>query len=180
MIRKSPHPQLGDLDMADLSAAAQVPLGTEGAEVGDWDRLEDVDLGSGFKAALFRQKGGDEHVLAFTLDRDAQTSGPYPYRQAAALAQNCRSRFGNKLMLTGHSQAADIATFASAASGNPAVAFNPGGIPDDVFTDFSINPENFRQAAEAGQVRQYVVPNNTVDLLKKTQPVNALATHIWG
>jgi len=102
MIRKSPHPQLGDLDMADLSAAAQVPLGTEGAELGDWDRFEDVDLGSGFKAALFRQKGGDEHVLAFALDRDAQASGPYPYRQAAALAQSCRSRFGNKLMLTRH------------------------------------------------------------------------------
>jgi len=170
MIRKSPHPQLGDLDMADLSAAAQVPLGTKGAEVGDWDRLEDVDLGFGFKAALFRQKGGDEHVLAFALDRDAQASSTYPYRQATALAQSCRSRFGDKLMFTGHSQAADLATFASAASGNPAVAFNPGGIPDNVFTSFNISPEKFRQVAEAGQVRQYVVPNNTIDLLKKLNP----------
>jgi len=170
MIRSSPHPQLGDLDMADLSAAAQVPSGTQGAEVGDWDRLEDVDLGTGFKAVLFRQKDGAEHVLAFALDKDAQASGPYPYQQAAALAQGCRSRFGDNLMLTGHSQAADIATFASAASGSPAVAFNPGGIPDHVFASFNISPENFRQAAQAGQMRQYVVPNNTIDLLKKTNP----------
>jgi len=170
MIRKSPHPQLGDLDMAELSAAAQMPLDTEGAEVGDWDRVEDVDLGSGFKAVLFRQKGDDEHVLAFALDRDTQVSGTYPYQQAAALAQTSRSRYGDKLTLTGHSLAADIATFASATSGSPAVVFNAGGIPDAVFTKTGINPENFRQVAEAGQVRQYVVPNNTVDLLKKLNP----------
>jgi len=160
MIRKSPHPQLGDLDMVDLSVATQAPSGTEGAEVGDWDRVEDVDLGSGFKATLFKQKGGDEHVLAFALDKDAQAPSTYPYRQAAALAQITRSRFGDKLMLTGHSLAADIATAASAVSGNPAVVFNPDGIPDAVFTGLGINAENFRQAAESGQVRQYIVPNN--------------------
>jgi len=190
MIRKSPHPQLVDLTLADLSAAASIPPGTEGAEVDGWERIETTNLGSGYKAALFKQKDSDEHVLAFALAGDwpeqepglvqASAAASDPYQNAIDLARNGRDRHGEKLILTGYSAAGDMATFASAAAGSPAVVFNPLGIHDAGLRRFGITPSEFQQQAQAGQVRIYAVEGNLSEQINTFLAPLGMSTSLYG
>jgi len=181
MSENSPHPQPTDLEMAGLSSAVYHLPGSKGADPEAWERdtknweLVDSknDETSGFKAAVFRHKERDEYVIAFAGTEDltdwktnlAQGVGreSRQYQQAADLARDYHSRYGDKLTFTGHSLGGGQATVASAVTNRPAVVFNPAGVHDNTFERVGANREAFREDAEAGLVRNYVVEGEILD-----------------
>jgi len=156
-----------------------------------WNRVEDADPAaipgsrrgrntpnSGFKAAVFQREGSDQHVLVFAgtdglLDRpDWRTNlrqglglGAAQYRQAVNYAYDKQAQYGDKLThISGHSLGGGLATTASAATGIPAVVFNPAGVHRNTLKSIGVDYKKFSQKAEAGQVRNYIVRGEVLDI----------------
>lgn len=188
MTKISPLPQPIDRELADLAAAV---YDQSIQQVGRWRRQYDAavsvipagigptskpDPTSGFKAAVFTD--GDKAVLAFAgseretrdwLTNFAQGLGmdTAQYRQATSFAQECKVQYGDKLMLTGHSLGGGLACIASAATSVPCVTFNPAGVHRKTLERAGVDPDGFREAAEAGLVRKYVVKGEILDRVNK-------------
>lgn len=188
-IERSPLPQAIDRELADLAAAV---YNNEVQQVGRWMRTYDAlittipagagptsrpDPTSGFRAAVFSHEDGT-HALAFCgseretrdwLTNFAQGLGvdTAQYRQAAAFAQECKVQFGDNFVLTGHSLGGGLAAIAAAVSNTPAVTFNPAGVHNKTLQRAGIDPDAFREAAEAGMIRKYVVRGEILDLVNK-------------
>jgi len=181
MSENSPHPQPTDLEMAGLSSAVYNLPGTEGADLEAWEQdtknwelVESKNEKSGFKAAVFRHKDRpDEYVVAFAGTENltdwktnlVQGAGrnSEQYQQAVRLAQKYSDTPDGKVTFTGHSLGGGLATTASAVTGRPAVVFNPAGVHNNTFERFDVDREDFRQKAEAGLVRNYVVEGEILD-----------------
>ncbi|ATS86831.1 MULTISPECIES: Mbeg1-like protein [Xanthomonas] len=190
----SPLPQPSDRELAELCAAVYDP---SAQLVAGWQRVwEPVlrhlpadggegptakpDEKSGFKATVFQKD--DAAVLAFAGSesefRDWLTNlkqgiglDTAQYRQAVSFAQECKVHFGNNLTLTGHSLGGGLATLACAATGTPAVVFNPAGVHSRTFKRIGVDPEKFRAAADAGLVRAYVVKGEVLDRVQSILPI---------
>lgn len=180
----SPLPQAIDRELADLAAAV---YDQSIQQVGRWRRDFDAAVGvipagigptskpdptSGFKAAVFTD--GEKAVLAFAgseretrdwLTNFAQGLGmdTAQYRQATAFAQECKVQYGEQLTLTGHSLGGGLAVVAAAATNTPCVTFNPAGVHRKTLERAGVDPDAFREAAEAGLVRKYVVKGEILD-----------------
>ena len=185
-------PQASDLDMAILSAAV---YDNDKMEVGKWARVFDpgvtfgpngvrpttrIDPVSGFKAAVFSD--GENYVLAFAgserhagdwLTNLGQGIGldTTQYGQAASFAKDCKIAFGDKLTMTGHSLGGGLAAIGAAVSNCPAVTFNPAGVHDKTLTRLGVDPTAFREVAEQGLVRKYVVRGEIVDRIHRLLPL---------
>lgn len=188
MTKISPLPQAIDRELADLAAAV---YDQSIRQVGRWRRDYDAavsaipagigptskpDPTSGFKAAVFTD--GETAVLAFAgseretrdwLTNFAQGLGmdTAQYRQATSFAQECKVQYGDKLMLTGHSLGGGLACVAAAATNTPCVTFNPAGVHRKTLERAGVDPDGFREAAENGLVRKYVVKGEILDRVNK-------------
>jgi hypothetical protein len=185
-------PQTSDHDMAILSAAV---YDNDKMAVGKWTRVFDpgvtfgpdgvrpttrIDPVSGFKAAVFSD--GENYVLAFAgserhtgdwLTNLGQGIGldTKQYGQAAAFAKDCKAAFGDKLTMTGHSLGGGLAVIGAAVSNCPAVTFNPAGVHDKTLKRLGVDPTAFREVAEQGLVRKYVVQGEIVDRIHRILPL---------
>jgi hypothetical protein len=194
----SPLPQAVDQDYAELAAAV---YDNNKQQVGRWMRVFDPVLAilpaglgitarpdetSGFKAALYSD--GERYVLAFTgseretrdwLTNLGQAVGldTAQYGQAACFAKECKVGFGDKITMTGHSLGGGLAALASAVTGCEAVTFNPAGVHDKTFRRAGIDPDKFRDAAEQGLIRKYVVRGEILDRLQNVLPAPAAPGH---
>jgi hypothetical protein len=188
----SPLPQASDKDMAELSAAV---YDADRQTVGKWTRVVDPalrllpngigptstpDATSGFRAAVFSD--GETYVLAFggteRETRDWLTNlgqavglNTAQFGQAACFAKECKMNFGENLVMTGHSLGGGLAAIGAAVTNSPAVTFNPSGLHDNTLKRLGIDPTAFREAAEQGLIRKYVVRGEILDRLQTALPV---------
>lgn len=128
-------------ELFDLADAGYNP---SGAPAG-WQRLPDsdfqsktVDDGSGFRAGVFQS--GDRVVVSFAgtqmnsavdwVTNALQFGGRIPnqYREARALLEEVRARFGPNVTVVGHSLGGGLATYAGLATDTPVVAYNGAGL----------------------------------------------------
>ena len=194
----SPLPQAVDQEYAELSAAV---YDNNKHQVGRWTRVFDPalkllpagigptaqpDATSGFKAALYSD--GERHVLAFAgseretrdwLTNLGQAVGldTAQYGQAACFAKECKVGFGDNITMTGHSLGGGLAAIAAAVTGCEAVTFNPAGVHDKTFQRAGIDPDKFRDAAEQGLIRKYVVKGEILDRVQGFLPAPAAPGH---
>jgi hypothetical protein len=171
-----------DLDLAKLAADCY-DLGGKGDMPAGWTRMSEADLtragidpgslddpSTGFRAAIYQDAKGD-HVLAFAgtdpksgkdILNDAEQAAGLParqYQQAAALANQAKTAFGNSLVLTGHSLGGGLASAASVATDSAAVTFNAAGVNNNTLRQLVPGADvgTLKQEADDGLVRRYAV-----------------------
>lgn len=180
-----------DPDLVYVAAAVYDPAQTK---VGAWSRLTDDQLTasgiaparldnhrSGFKAGIYTDT--ERHALAFagtdvtsmsdwvTNLRQGAGLATEQYREAVTLAQDAREAFGDTLILTGHSLGGGLASAAAAAIKTTAVVFNPAGVNANTYKREGVTPRDAKAAAEAGQVRNYVVAGEILNAVQTWLPI---------
>lgn len=142
-----------------------------------------ADKASGFQAGLYTN--GQQVVLAFagTNDRhDVMTDilqgmgcNTIQYNQAVALARQVKERFGNKLVITGHSLGGGLASIAALATNIFTVTFNAAGLASNTIKRLHLDPGKVKREARAGGIRSY---NEKHDMLTAAQKYLPLAKAI--
>lgn len=189
-IRRGNCPQQADIALAQLSNDVYLSVKngygsfrcfTDDELIQRGIRPENLaDKASGFQAGLYTN--GQQVILAFagTNDRhDVMTDilqgigcDTVQYNQAVVLATQVKKRFGNKLVITGHSLGGGLASAAALATNTFAVTFNAAGLASNTIRRLHLNPSEAKLQARTGGIRSY---NEKHDLLTCAQKVLPLA-----
>ncbi len=137
------------------------------------------DPSSGFKAAVYTD-GNGHYVVAYKGSQNGQDwktnfqqglgFDTAQYNEAVALAKDAKAAFGDNMVIVGHSLGGGLASTAAAATGTPAVIFNPAGVNDKTLERNHIDPATARAAAENGQIRRYEVNGEILSGLQEHAP----------
>lgn len=136
---------------------------------------------TGFSAAVYFTKSGNQAVLAFAgtdqaadwntnLNQAGSTVGGQ-YAQGRALAEDMKVIYGDRLALTGHSLGGGIASYAGVATNTPTVTYNSAGLSTMAQIQAGSAPWNTDQVAEAGLVRRYTVDNDVLTFYQEDNPL---------
>lgn len=189
---RSPLARSDDPSLVHVAAAVYDP---SQSLIGRWSRLTDDQVTaigidptrlkndrSGFEAGIY--KDDQRHALAFagtdmTSFKDwttnlAQGAGlqTEQYAEAVALAKDAAKAFDKAaVILTGHSLGGGLATAAAAATGLQAVVFNPAGVNNHTLKREGLDPEKIKVAADAGQIRNYIVAGEILNQVQTWLPI---------
>jgi hypothetical protein len=157
----------------DDLAQIGIPLATEQQQRELLDEPVQTDMTDGVKELIYFDERTGQFIIAFAgtdpgnindwmnnFQQFAGLNADY-YQQGVNLAGAIRSKYRNKVMLTGHSLGGGVAITAAVASQLPAVVFNPPSLHANTLRQFTAEQIGFAKA----NVKRFVVLGEILDII---------------